>query len=244
MKISAAALVIVMGGSAALAQTGTLDQHSPASNASYNLDASSLIWQQQVKAGQSGQLEGIAVSLTGDAGAQAEMRVRLGGGWSTLPLAFSTMMTKTLSGPEVIFVDMTAANIQLNAGELFVMETQGNGTGMSLVGSYVEPPGDPEYPEPLFLNSSIFVPGWRHGFKSYMLQGGPVCYANCDGSTTPPILNVEDFTCFINEFAAAQTLPHEQQLTHYANCDQSSTPPVLNVEDFTCFINRFAQGCP
>jgi hypothetical protein len=70
------------------------------------------------------------------------------------------------------------------------------------------------------------------------------CYANCDGSTTAPILNVEDFTCFINEFAAAQALPHEQQLTHYANCDNSTTAPVLNVEDFTCFINRFAAGCP
>jgi hypothetical protein len=70
------------------------------------------------------------------------------------------------------------------------------------------------------------------------------CYANCDNSTTPPILNVEDFTCFINQFAAASQLPPAQQLTHYANCDQSTTPPVLNVEDFTCFINKFAQGCP
>jgi hypothetical protein len=74
--------------------------------------------------------------------------------------------------------------------------------------------------------------------------GEPPCYANCDGSTTAPILNVEDFTCFINEFAAASQLPHQQQLTHYANCDQSTTAPVLNVEDFTCFINKFAQGCP
>jgi hypothetical protein len=79
---------------------------------------------------------------------------------------------------------------------------------------------------------------------TFVAGGGPVCYANCDGSTTAPILNVEDFTCFINEFAAATQLPHEQQLTHYANCDQSTTAPVLNVEDFTCFINQFAQGCP
>jgi hypothetical protein len=69
------------------------------------------------------------------------------------------------------------------------------------------------------------------------------CYANCDQSTTPPILNVEDFSCFINQFASAQGLAHELQLTHYANCDQSTTPPVLNVEDFSCFINRFSQGC-
>jgi hypothetical protein len=95
-------------------------------------------------------------------------------------------------------------------------------------------------------------------YSTYYLQGLPAtsrdfvgtlevcggCYPNCDGSTTPPILNVEDFTCFINEFAQAATLPHEQQVTHYANCDGSTTPPVLNVEDFTCFINAFAAGCP
>jgi hypothetical protein len=69
------------------------------------------------------------------------------------------------------------------------------------------------------------------------------CYANCDGSTTPPILNVEDFICFINRFADATQLPQSQQLVHYANCDGSTTAPILNVEDFICFINRFAQGC-
>jgi hypothetical protein len=70
------------------------------------------------------------------------------------------------------------------------------------------------------------------------------CYANCDGSTAAPILNVDDFTCFINRFAEAQTLPHAQQVGHYANCDGSSTAPALNVDDFTCFINQFAAGCP
>jgi 6-phosphogluconolactonase (cycloisomerase 2 family) len=71
-----------------------------------------------------------------------------------------------------------------------------------------------------------------------------VCYANCDGSTVSPILNVDDFTCFINEFSAAQSLPPEQQQAHYANCDGSTQVPVLNVDDFTCFINSFAAGCP
>ena len=28
------------------------------------------------------------------------------------------------------------------------------------------------------------------------------CYANCDQSTIPPVLNVNDFTCFINQYAA------------------------------------------
>ena len=60
------------------------------------------------------------------------------------------------------------------------------------------------------------------------------CYANCDGSTTPPALNVLDFACFLNRFAAGDP---------YANCDSSTTPPVLNVLDFACFLNRFAAGC-
>jgi V8-like Glu-specific endopeptidase len=70
------------------------------------------------------------------------------------------------------------------------------------------------------------------------------CYANCDNSTVPPVLNVDDFTCFINQYAMAQGLSHAQQVVHYANCDGSTIAPVLNVDDFTCFINRYALGCP
>jgi uncharacterized membrane protein len=84
--------------------------------------------------------------------------------------------------------------------------------------------------------------GWGPaGSRAYRVE---FCYANCDASTTAPFLNVEDFTCFINRFAAAHALPPEVQRWHYANCDRSSTPPVLNVEDFTCFITKFAAGCP
>jgi hypothetical protein len=32
-------------------------------------------------------------------------------------------------------------------------------------------------------------------------SGAPPCHANFDGSTTPPVLNVSDFTCFVNAFA-------------------------------------------
>jgi hypothetical protein len=66
-------------------------------------------------------------------------------------------------------------------------------------------------------------------------SGGTGCYANCDQSTVPPILNVGDFTCFLQRFAAGES---------YANCDNSTVPPMLNVGDFTCFLQRFAAGCP
>jgi autotransporter-associated beta strand protein len=61
------------------------------------------------------------------------------------------------------------------------------------------------------------------------------CYPNCDGSTQAPVLNVADFTCFLQKFAAGDP---------YANCDHSTQAPVLNVADFTCFLQKFAAGCP
>jgi hypothetical protein len=70
-------------------------------------------------------------------------------------------------------------------------------------------------------------------YADYVVNYG--CYANCDNSTTAPILNVDDFTCFIQKFAF-----NDPQ----ANCDGSTTPPVLNVDDFICFIQKFGAGCP
>jgi hypothetical protein len=60
------------------------------------------------------------------------------------------------------------------------------------------------------------------------------CYANCDNSNTSPILNANDFQCFLNKFAAQDP---------YANCDGSTAPPLLTANDFQCFLNRFAAGC-
>jgi hypothetical protein len=83
----------------------------------------------------------------------------------------------------------------------------------------------------------LFAPGGAGEPESLSLQvpipGG--CYANCDSSTAPPLLNVQDFTCFLQRFAAADP---------YANCDHSTAIPALNVQDFTCFLQRYAGGCP
>jgi hypothetical protein len=78
--------------------------------------------------------------------------------------------------------------------------------------------------------------GTQTNFDNVRLDIGiPVtCYPNCDDSTAAPVLNVADFTCFLQRFAAGQA---------YANCDGSTTSPVLNVADFTCFLQRFAAGC-
>jgi hypothetical protein len=62
---------------------------------------------------------------------------------------------------------------------------------------------------------------------------GP-CYANCDQSSAPPVLNANDFQCFLDRFAAGES---------YANCDASTGQPALNANDFQCFLDRFASGC-
>ena len=62
--------------------------------------------------------------------------------------------------------------------------------------------------------------------------GCPNCYANCDNSTRSPRLNVLDFMCFLNKFAARDP---------YANCTVDAT---IDMADFTCFMAKFAQGCP
>jgi hypothetical protein len=73
------------------------------------------------------------------------------------------------------------------------------------------------------------------GAYTLNIAGCTACYANCDASTAVPILNVNDFTCFLNKYAAGDP---------YANCDGSTILPVLNVNDFVCFQTKFAAGCP
>jgi hypothetical protein len=62
--------------------------------------------------------------------------------------------------------------------------------------------------------------------------GCPNCYANCDLSTQAPTLNVADFICFINKYAAKDP---------YANC---TVDAAIDINDFNCFLNKFAAGCP
>jgi hypothetical protein len=82
--------------------------------------------------------------------------------------------------------------------------------------------------------SAVFVPtqGGAGYFKTRITAG---CYANCDGSTATPVLNMADFACFLNRFATGDLR---------ANCDLSGVAPWLNALDFTCFLNRLAAGCP
>jgi hypothetical protein len=94
------------------------------------------------------------------------------------------------------------------------------------------PPG--EVPA-LWIGGNFGAGGTTPSANVAAWRGCPPCPANCDRSTIPPILNVNDFQCFLNRFASGDPS---------ANCDGSTIPPVLNVNDFQCFLNLFAAGCP
>jgi probable HAF family extracellular repeat protein len=80
------------------------------------------------------------------------------------------------------------------------------------------------------LVGSVTVTGV--GERAWLARIPAHCNADC---TFDQLLNVADFTCFLQRFAANDP---------YANCDGSTAPPVLNVADFTCYLQRFAAGCP
>jgi glucose/arabinose dehydrogenase len=61
------------------------------------------------------------------------------------------------------------------------------------------------------------------------------CPPNCDHSAVEPRLNVGDFICFMQRFAAGDSA---------ANCDRSTTPPILDTADFVCYAEQFVAGCP
>jgi len=179
------ALALLSIASAAAAQIGTLDQTSPYSSGSngagFSVDSPGLIWQLQVRAAVAGQLEGFNLKLDGQAGSQTDVNLRIGDGWNSTAIVFTTQVTKAQAGPEIVFVSVLSAAITLSHGDTFVIELQGNATGCSAIGSYIPPTaGLPLYPEPLFLSGpGCFADcGWRIGFETYVLAGGP-------GSVTP-----------------------------------------------------------
>jgi hypothetical protein len=186
---------------------------------------------------------GTALGGPASAGAGSSMD-----GWTSLGFG------NAVQGPVSSEVSMPIAipEIHVPVGEVVGVAVQFTGVGPRYFGTGTPPvmvyqdgflkltTGDSRS-APFTPGGSFFSSRELVGSLSYMT--GSICYANCDASTTEPILNVDDFTCFINEFAVSQSLPYEQQMTSYANCDGSTTEPVLNVDDFTCFINEFAAGC-
>ncbi len=84
------------------------------------------------------------------------------------------------------------------------------------------------------LTPSILVGYLQFDNGSCVITRVSLCPANCDASTSNPVLTANDFQCFLNKFAAQDPS---------ANCDCSSSTPTLTANDFQCFLDKFAAGC-
>ena len=62
------------------------------------------------------------------------------------------------------------------------------------------------------------------------------CFADCDISTGPGVLDIFDFLCFGNRFSANDP--------YACDCDTSTGPGVCDIFDLLCFGNAFDAGCP
>jgi hypothetical protein len=129
---------------------------------------------------------------------------------------------------EPIFVDMSNYRFMLAAGQTFVIEAQGDGSGMWLHGSSTPSFTAPAlYPEPLGAIGARPESKQRLGFTTYMLVDG-LCYPDCDQSGS---LDLFDYLCFQNAFSVGDLR---------ADCDFDR---ALTPGDLFCFNVAFALGC-
>jgi hypothetical protein len=192
-SLSRISLVLALLATPAAAQSGTLDQVSPFSSetagtsgqgASYNFDAISLTWQAETVAGYTGQLEGVEFEVNGNIGATFDVAILLGNAWQAGIPVYSDTYTLTHGVNEIAWVDVTTSNINLNAGDAYVIQIAGTGTGVWGTGSY-ESPVNTLYTLPLYLNGNIFGPEWKIGFHTYMLSGPSLSSSgSCGGVMT------------------------------------------------------------
>jgi hypothetical protein len=153
-----------MGLLASCASAQVLDQVSPFNNASFNMDAPSLHWQQEAVAGLAGQL--VQVDLYVTAPGSCTFFINDGPPWQVDPPNWTTTFSAATTGWHSI--DTSAAGLALSPGQHFVLGFDGGGTGMWLGGSYAPPGGG--YPAgECYLNGNIHGGGgWDIAFRTYV----------------------------------------------------------------------------
>lgn len=138
------------------------------------------------------------------------------------------------SGPGRIFhaavYDANGALLPRN--EIVVEELQigegGEGLPMAPVDVAIDADGE-------IILLGVVTP-WQGGSVYRLEPLVKACYADCDQTTGPGVLDIFDFLCFANAFAAGDP--------YACDCDVSTGPGVCDIFDFLCFGGAFAAGCP
>jgi hypothetical protein len=83
--------------------------------------------------------------------------------------------------------------------------------------------------------ASVAYPAPPLGSEFHIRVQG-LCAADCETSTGVNTLDIFDFLCFQNEFAAGAS--------YACDCDTTTGIRVCDIFDFLCFQDAFAAGCP
>jgi hypothetical protein len=153
-----------------MAQSGTVDQVCLAgSNQVASMPGSTLVHvsQQEVRAGMAGRLNGFGLYVGGLEGVTVPLRLRAGGVWSTSPVLWETVYT--IPGGnlfDMVYFDVSSADIQLAVGSPFVIEIELLGEcGLRMSSS--QPPC---YPHEFYIDGAPYAGSTpsRFQFKTWM----------------------------------------------------------------------------
>jgi hypothetical protein len=153
----------------AIGRAAVLDQVNDTDlNMSYGLNA--FEWQQEIVAGMSGQLMGVELcGQTGTGAPAMTVYYAAGAGWAAVPMHSTTVSAEYGSGPVWMYADFAAANIQLTAGETFVIGVVGpQHQGTSALNGTSQ---DKYAPGSLWLGGSLFAgsPDYDLAFRTYVI---------------------------------------------------------------------------
>ena len=87
----------------------------------------------------------------------------------------------------------------------------------------------------VIVGDGHYGPNWSPAVAFMLVPIETSCYADCDESTGPRILDIFDFLCFGNRFHAGDP--------YACDCDTATGPGVCDIFDFLCFGNDFSAGC-
>ncbi len=153
------------------------------------------------------------------------------GGWTVQPIG--VRIAQQLSSPHRLYTGILPAGTS----------TANACAGLKVL-DLTRLPSDPGF----VLDTSAGAGSTPAATSGGMLTVGPAglhalgkryCYANCDGSSSNPILTANDFQCFLGHYAVG-SFDDNYSL---ANCDGSNVVPIMNANDFQCMLNAFAAGC-
>jgi len=170
MKSLALGCVLISGSVGGIASAvPALDQESPNTTTSFYVNRPSLVWQQEVVVGMTGQLTQIQLyaSLTGT----TPLHINSGNAWQSDASEFSTLFTANAQG--WVTVDTSAAGLFFNAGDTFVIGV-GGADGHLWVGGSTAPPSGAYAAGDLWLNGSPYPGGCDIAFRTYVdVSGAP-----------------------------------------------------------------------